>query len=182
MRMDTVQIEGHLRQMLPACVRSFQLSRSMPSESIDRSFKTAWTLACNCGSGTGRLHGHRLRDLNAVCPRDILVSPLAFECADCLEVTGILDTAVHGYHAEVGKIEDDIGSTKLRKIGERVTFDCPHCGHDRFVMMVEFIYWNLDLMLDEPQLSAEDFFNEFSLYCTCTKCRQASKPTDFGKL
>ena len=41
---------------------------------------------------------------------------------------------------------------------------------------------DFDLALDEPELPAQDFFNEFVAYGTCEGCRQLAPMTDFGKL
>ncbi len=113
---------------------------------------------------------------------DLLVSPFAFECSACSRVTELLDSDIHGYHAEVGKLEGGIRSAKLRGTGPRTTFACPGCEKTSFRMVVGFVYWDFDILEDEPQLPAQEFFNLFLLYCTCVNCGRLSEPTEFGKL
>ncbi|HEX4794273.1 MAG TPA: hypothetical protein VH370_10805 [Humisphaera sp.] len=41
---------------------------------------------------------------------------------------------------------------------------------------------DFDLILDEPDLPAQEFFHEIVVRCTCAACGKTSKPTGFGKL
>src|SRR5581483_2200764 len=122
--------------------------------------------------------GHRLEDLNPRNKGDLLVSPLAFGCSACGRVTELLDTDVHGYHAEVGKLEGGVGSAKLRGSGTRTAYACPTCGKTVFRMIVGFVYWDFDIIEDEPELPAQEFFNVFLLYCTCAECGHVAEPTE----
>ena len=51
-------------------------------------------------------------------------------------------------------------------------------------MTIGFIYWPgaFDLILDEPDLPIQEFFNEFLYYGRCVSCGEESAITDFGKL
>jgi hypothetical protein len=42
--------------------------------------------------------------------------------------------------------------------------------------------WDFDLILDEPELSAQNFFHEFIMLCTCSRCGVSSEPVILGKL
>jgi hypothetical protein len=179
---DIHAVEAHVRATPPSCVRAFRLSPAQLPKPFDDNLTTVWRLACQCGSESGRLLGHRLDSLSSSYRGDLLVGPLGFECSACGSVTELLDTDVHGYHAEVGKLEGGIGSTKIRGTGPRTAHACPACGRDSFGMVAGFVYWHFDLIEDEPHLPAEEFFNVFLLYCTCAACGHVSEPTQFGKL
>jgi hypothetical protein len=180
--MNETQIAAHISTTPPVCVRAFRLSAEKLSEPVADNFKTVWHLTCKCNTDTGKLLGYPLRELKHDYAGRVFVSPLAFECASCGQVTEILDTDVHGYHAEVAKIEGGIGSSKIRGKGTRKAFACPDCTKDLFRINVGFVYWDFDLMLDEPDLPGEDFFNEFLMDCTCLGCGRVYEPTEFGKL
>jgi hypothetical protein len=110
---------------------------------------------------------------------------LAFECSSCGRVAELLDTDLHGYHCEIERLEGGSPKgTKYRGEGPRDHFPCSHCGAQQFEVVAGFVYWDevFDLVLDEPGLAAEDFFNEFLSYGQCTNCRKSSRLTDLGKL
>ena len=180
--MDATEVEAHISVTAPTCIRAFKLSPGELSEPFDDNFKTVWHLACKCGADTGKLSGYPLRDLKSDYAGVAFVSPLAFECASCSQMMQILDTDLHGYHAEVSKIEGGIGSSKVRGTGVAQTFSCPNCTKDQFRINVGFVYWDFEIVLDEPDLPGEDFFNVFLMDCTCVNCGQVSQPTEFGKL
>ena len=180
--MNDDSIEAQIRRTPPDCLRSFQLSPARLPKPFDDNVTTVWQLACLCGSDVGRLLGHRLEKLNASYKGDLFVSPLAFECSACNRLTELLDTDIHGYHAEVEKLEGGTGSAKLRGTGPRTKYVCPSCQESSFRMVVGFVYWDFDIIEDESHLPAQEFFNEFLLYCTCVNCGRLSEPTEFGKL
>jgi hypothetical protein len=179
---DENELEAHVRRTPPSCVSSFRLTSTQLPKPNDDNFTTTWQLACKCGCDTGRLGGHRLEKLNPNYKGPLLVSPLAFQCAACSQVTELLNTDIHGYHAEVGKLEGGTGSSKLCGSGPRSGHTCPSCQKNVFRMVAGFVYWDFDIIEDEPELPAQEFFNVFLLYCTCANCGQISEPTEFGKL
>jgi hypothetical protein len=176
-------IADHLRSEPPACVRPFRYTPAPLPRSFGDAFHTTWHLACRCGGESGRVFGHRLDGLNPQYKGDLIVGPLAFECASCGRVTGILDTERHGYHPEVDKLAGQTGgSAKVHGVGRGTAYPCPSCAADRFTVDVGFVYWDFDLMHDEPDAAWEAFFNEFLMCCTCVGCGTVSVPTEFGKL
>jgi hypothetical protein len=48
--------------------------------------------------------------------------------------------------------------------------------------MVGFVHWDFDLIEDEPELPAQNFFHEFIMLCTCCRCRHSQEPVWLGKL
>jgi len=90
-----------------------------------------------------------------------MVTPIGFKCSTRAQVTEILDTKKHGYHAEVGKLEGGTGSGKIRGVGEQRMYYCKHCENDIFDFVIGFVYWHFDIIFDEPELPAQNFFNEF---------------------
>lgn len=185
-------IEAHVRRSPPNCLASF---RAFPLLALDRSdesiraewhsaipFKSLWRLQCKCGCYRGGLLGHYLRDYNQDYHGDEMVTPIGFKCSTCAQVTEILDTGIHGYHAEVSKLEGGTGSAKIRGAGEHRIYHCKHCGNDTFGFVTGFVYWHFDIIFDEPELPAQNFFNEFLMLCTCGRCGRGSEPVMLGKL
>jgi hypothetical protein len=156
-------IEAYVRRTPPSCVSSFRLTTGQLPKPHDDNVTTAWQLVCKCGCDTGWLGGHRLDKLNPSYKGPLLVGPLAFLCSTCSQVTELLNTDIHGYHAEVDKLEGGAGSAKLRGTGPRTGYTCPGCQKNIFRMVVGFVYWDFDIAEDEPELPAQEFFNEFLL-------------------
>ena len=83
----------------------------------------------------------------------------------------------------IAKSEGGIGSVKYRGEGPRTKYKCPECQQTSFSsVIVAFVYWDFDLMLDEPELAGQEFFHVFLFYAVCERCRQTSQVTDLGKL
>ena len=180
--MTTGEIEAHIRATPPACLQSLRVSSAELPGKADKNFKATWRLACKCGGDACRVLGYPLQDLNPDYKGQFWVGPLGFDCTKCGKVSEILDTNLHGYHAEVAKLEGGTGSTQVLGTGKRSTFLCPNCDKSVFDVAVGFVFWHFDLIEDEPELPGENFFNEFLMGCTCMKCDHVSEPTGFGKL
>jgi hypothetical protein len=182
MELDEDQIAKHIRDNPPACVAGFRLSPAELPEPFDDNFQTVYGLSCKCGMDHGSILGYPLTEYNSKYDGSDFISPLSFKCGKCATVTQILDTDIHGYHAEVGKLQGGIGSAKLRGDGEPVAFVCPGCSAILFSLIVGFVYWDFDIILDEPELPAQEFFNVFLIYGVCKGCGKASSVADLGKL
>src|SRR5258708_6406846 len=122
MGLDRGQIIEHIRKNPPACVAGFRLSSTELPEPFDDNFKTVYRLACHCGCDQGAVLGYQLRDYKPTHVGPDLITPLSFKCRTCATVTQIIDTDIHGYHAEVGKLDGGIGSAKYRGSGIPVQF------------------------------------------------------------
>jgi len=180
--LDDDQIAEKICANPPSCVAGFNLSSTKLPVSWDDAFKTVYQIRCKCGSETGKILGYPLKDYNPSYDSNLLVTPIAFRCDQCSTATEILDTAVHGYHAEVAKLEGGIGSAKIRGSGLRSTFECPSCSDTIFQVTVGFVYWDFDIIYDEPELPGQEFFNVFLMYGHCQNCHHISSITDLGKL
>ena len=119
MEADYERIIQRLRTAPPTCVSGFKLTPAELPEPWDDNPRSVWQLACPCGSEHARLLGYAISDYTDwPGGENIFISPIGFECAACGEVTEILDTDIHGYNAEVGKLEPDgVGSVKYRGEG-----------------------------------------------------------------
>ena len=151
----------------------------------DDSVRSVWRVECRCGGERGRVLGFPLGGDNdwpdwVRC----FISPIGFECAACGKLTEVIDTDIHGYHAEIAKREGGIGSAKCRGEGPRQAWPCPECKGELFALIVAFIFWDavLDLVADEPELPPQEFFTIFLPFARCVGCGHLSEPTDFGKL
>jgi hypothetical protein len=172
------ELQAHLRRTPPRCAQAFRLtSTPIPHSFAPENFGTAWTIGCACGSGEGAFLGYS--DWGGERHPDTFSSPLAFECAGCGRVTEILDTRRHGWEVECG-----LESNKYRGEGARARYHCPSCGKDRFRITVAFWYWDaaFDELVGEPDLAAENYFNEFQAFGTCVDWGVETPMTAFGKL
>jgi hypothetical protein len=180
-KLDDAQIAEKIRANPPSCVAGFNLLTELPV-AWDDSFKLVFSLECKCGSHIGKVLGYPLSDYNFSYDGDEFVTPIAFHCGQCNTVTEILDTAIHGYHAELAKVEGGVGSAKIRGNGVRSEYVCPNCENKTFKVTVSFIYWDFDIMYDEPDWAGQEFFNVFLIYGHCQNCDHVSPIADLGKL
>jgi len=184
---ETVQeLEAHVRRTPPDCLsglRAIPLARLdwtdatiRPEWHSQRLFKTLWRLQCRCGCSHGALLGHHLRDYNSSYHGDDMVTPIHLRCGQCGEISGILDTRRHGYHGELG------ASSIIRGTGPQSSLRCTGCAGERFDLVVAFVYWHFDIIFDEPELPAQNYFNEFMLLARCGECGTMREPFWLGKL
>lgn len=176
------QIKEHINQHPPSCISAFRLSPAEPPEKIDVYFKSAYQLACNCGNNEGTILGYPLNQYNSEYHGPDFITPLSFSCSACSAISQILDTGIHGYHAEVARLEGSRGSCHMRGTGEPSRFLCPQCSESIFSVIVGFVFWHFDIIYDEPDLPAQQFFNEFLIYQRCKNCRKVSSAVHLGKL
>lgn len=173
-----------LRTTPPSCIKEFNVVTSTLPEPWDDNPTSVWQLRCNCGHDKGNLLGYSLADYNTDYDGELsLVSPLAFRCSQCNTTTELLDTDIHGYHADIDIREGSSGgAVKIRGTGDRQSFPCPKWKHDVFSVVVAFVFWNADELAEEFDDRWEDLFNVFLCHTTCCQCGYVSTPTDFGKL
>jgi hypothetical protein len=182
MEMHREAIARHMRTTAPRCIKAFTAEPADPPEKWKGNNYSVWQLYCQCGCEKGKFLGYPLRNYNPQVTQEIFVGPLAFECSKCGETTEILDTALHGYHAETCS-----SPSSIRGEGPRKAFACLNCGRNVFLVVVSFFYWEaaLDLVEDEPEEFSHrsaDLFNEFQTHGRCAACDNISRFTDFGKL
>lgn len=166
----------------PSCIDGFRPVAAELATEGDRPPHPGWRLRCRCGGEHGRILGHWLGATGDGHAK--LISPIAFECGTCGRTTAVIDTARHGYHAEVAAREGGVGSAKRRGEGPPSAWRCPRCGGERSGLVVAFLYSGavLDLAEDEPGWPIRDFFTAFLSCADCLACGHRSEPTDFGKL
>jgi len=148
-----------------------------PGVTIDapEHINTVFALSCQCGGDRHYVHGHRWTNPdfdNAV----VFLGPLVLECAACGKTTGLLDTDVHGYDAELGH-----ASATVAGRGDRVVFECPSCGRQPLEASVRFEYPDDLFDGDSPELAGreQDLFTWFSLIGKCPQCSQVLAVADF---
>jgi len=173
-----------LKRTPPSCLSNCVVEPAELPEYWDNNPTSAWKTRCHCGGEKGRLLGFSLNDFNPEYDGPLLlVSPLAFECAACMERTAFLDTDIHGYHADIDRRAGIRGgSCKIRGSGEPTAFLCPGCANNQFTLVTAFVFWNADALAEEFEHRCEDLFNVFLCYASCCRCGGVTKPTDFGKL
>lgn len=171
----------------PSCLQGLACVPTNLPEPWDDNPKSVWQVRCKCGGTTGRLMGYSLADYNDEYDGPLeLISPLAFQCASCEHTAELLDTDIHGYHADIDLREGITGgSCKIRGTGQRgsrLAFPCPKCNADIFSIIVGFVFWNGNELEDLFDGRWEDLFNVFLCYAVCLKCDTISRQADFGKL
>lgn len=180
--MNEVQLVELLQTTTPSCLRNFNATPSQLPVPFDDNPCSIWQVACPCGGTKARFFGYPLKDYNPEYDGpECFISPLALECDACKTVTELLDTDRHGYHAEVARRDGGIGSVKRRGKGPRRAFACSGCKKDHFEVIVGFVFWYPDELI-EFDGEWEELFNVFLCHCKCTGCGQTSQPTNFGKL
>jgi len=164
--------EEQLQGAKPRCIENLRIKPAVLPEPWDDNFSLTYALACSCGHEPGRILGHPLKGLIPDVEDVEMVSPFFFECVACAKVSDILDTQVHGYNAEIGAREEEAyESVKLMGEGDPKPFACPSCRNDQFKVIVSFVFWDFDILEDEPDWPGQDFFNVFVLYGCCKHCQ-----------
>ena len=99
------------------------------------------------------------------------ITPLTIEWLPSGARTPLIDSGVHGYHAEIGST-----SAQMRGVGDPVPWSCPNCGKQRFTVRVHFDYLgaSADLWEDEPTLSIENYFTGIRVEGVCQRCDHTS--------
>ena len=181
--MNEVQLIARLQTTPPPCLVGFRLTATQLPEPFDDNPRSVWLLGRQCGESHGRFLGYPLRDYNTEYDGpECFLSPLAFECSACNTTTELLDTNLHGYHAETESREGGkVGSAKMRGTGPRVAYSCPSCNGQSFEVTVAFVFWYPDELL-EFEAPWENLFSVFLCYCKCAGCGKTAQPTEFGKL
>jgi hypothetical protein len=126
------------------------------------------------GDINAQVLGYPLQDYNPSCKNDTdFISPLTLRWSDDTE-SCVFDSDIHGYHGEMRS------SAKLRGTGAPNAFECGKCGHDRFCVTAQFDYWDAcdDLLDDEPDVPAQDYFNNIVVLGACEKCEHVNRILD----
>jgi hypothetical protein len=182
MAMNREAISQQMRTTIPRCIGQFVCAPAERPEPWKADDIAVWRIACKCGGRFGSFLGYPLSRYNTDYSGSEFVGPLGYECAKCGQVTEILDTNQHGYHAEACA-----SSTKICGEGPREAFACPSCAGKNFEVLSSFFFWpaSIDLVEDEPdefESRAQDLFCEFVAHGRCQGCGTVARFTDFGKL
>ena len=112
--------------------------------------------------------GHPLDQLNPVYTETNFVSPLYLQFPSTPNPALVFDSAIHGYHGELGE------SAKLRGSGPPATFYCPECRGEQFTISVQFDYDGgcSDLAEDEPGIAIENYFRNVLFQGQCLRCER----------
>lgn len=175
----TEKMVQQVRTSPPSCLGGLRVTPHLASTWDGRA---RWSLACSCGSTKGSVLGYPLHSCNPgyVGPPSY-VGPLAFACAACGKATELLDTRLHGYNAEIGKLEGGSGDSNYFGTGQRDRVPCPSCRQTEFSMDVYVSHPDFDLIEDEPVLGprAQEFFQWFDCQGKCAACGATCSLADF---
>ena len=156
-------LESLVNSAIPRCLDDVCASRIKPFDSQDYA-SAAFALSSDDHTEAEVL-GYPLSDYNPNCKDDPdFVGPLSLRWTPDSSAV-VFDSDLHGYHGEMDS------SAKIRGKGDTKTFACD-CGNARFRVDVQFDYCDAceDLIDDEPDLPAHDYFSNVVFRGTCTAC------------
>lgn len=167
-------LESLLESKLPRCLAGVNATSVAAPERRDCAV-TAFVLGPKTlGDDAAQVLGYPLGDYNPSCKDDPdFISPLTLHWSDGTE-SCVFDSEIHGYHGEMDS------SAKLRGVGAPRAFACGKCGHDRFRVTAQFDYWDAcdDLLDDEPDLPAQDYFCNIMIFGACASCGHVNRILD----
>jgi hypothetical protein len=167
-------LESLLESKLPRCLAGVN-AISVAAPEIRDCAVTAFVLGPKTlGEDAAQVLGYPLGDCNPSCKDDPdFTSPLTLHWSDGTE-SCVFDSEIHGYHGEMDS------SAKLRGVGAPRAFACGKCGHDRFRVTAQFDYWDAcdDLLDDEPDLPAQDYFCNIMIFGACASCGHVNRILD----
>jgi len=167
-------LESLLKTKLPRCLDQVKATAVVPPESRDCSV-TAFGLGPKAiDDVTAQVLGYPLGDYNPLCKNDPdFIGPLTLRWSDGTE-SCVFDSDIHGYHGEMDS------SAKLRGSGAPRAFACGKCGRDRFRVTAQFDYSDAcdDLLDDEPDLLAQDYFCNVIFLGACAECGHINRILD----
>jgi hypothetical protein len=174
------RIVNQVRSTPPECLRGFRTAAVKNMGPWEENI--GWQLTCECGAKQGKILGYSLKEYSSdYLGPEIFVGPLAFQCSSCGKTTEIIDTDLHGYDAEIGKLEGKQFSVTIRGQGKRKSFPCLNCQATSFGVTVCFFHNNFDIIEDEPDLEprSQDFFDAFDCLGVCVACSEESRIANF---
>lgn len=161
----------------PRCLAGFHAQPTSPAPAginpVCSDLTKFYKLSCPCGHDRFLILGHPFRNDRG---DPIFVSPLALRCAACQTVTELIDTARHGYDAELG-----LPTATIRGHGPRSPYACDTCGIRPMAAHVRLVHSGEELadsfLEDFP--NPQDYFGSFSLVGTCAGCNRQLSVADF---
>ncbi|MBX3472326.1 MAG: hypothetical protein KF878_36205 [Planctomycetes bacterium] len=160
--------QQRLRKHVPKCLDQVQadlLEASAAGE--DGATHLIYELRGARDERHARVWGFDLGRLRGGVGEGMFVSPIDLTWGDSSERARVFDSDLHGYHGELGC------SAKVRGEGDpEEAFACPGCSGGTFAVRVRLSYWEAvrDLWEDEPGTNVEDYFCNFELLGTCSRC------------
>ncbi|QDU26192.1 hypothetical protein ETAA8_12670 [Anatilimnocola aggregata] len=160
-------LKKHLQKHVPRCLAGLAVTKARFPIDERSDYFAAYALAQQeTKIATAQVLGYLLGDYNPECQGELdFISPLRLRWPDGQE-TLAFDSAVHGYHGELGS------AAKLHGAGPPTTFACPNCKRQEFEVTVQFDYGDavVDLLDDEPKAPAQDFFTNILFAGKCCRC------------
>lgn len=127
----------------------------------------AWTLACVCGSPTGKLLGLR-KD-------DVYVPPVVHACTACTRTVALFDESRHGWNAEVSRRPRRPKAVKPSTFALR----CPACKSTTWRTAVVVTYQGDPTAYAPLADRWPDFFDVLAVGGTCDRCEAVTLPAAF---
>ena len=155
-------IVDHVRNHLPRCL-SGVTATPIEGEFVDRGGLSVVFLITSSDQKAYRILGYDLSEYNPEHKGPLeFISPLTLRWGDD-STHCIFDSDIHGYNGEMDS------SAKMRGRGEAMTFPCPKCRCDIFLVGVQFNYH--DDLFDEFEVDeVSDLYHNIIIHGTCSSC------------
>tara|TARA_R110002111_G_scaffold262414_2_gene338422 strand:+ start:19 stop:531 length:513 start_codon:yes stop_codon:yes gene_type:complete len=156
-------LESLVNSSVPRCLSDVHVARIEPFTS--RAYVSAAFALSAVDNTDAEVLGYPLSDYNPNCKDDPdFVGPLSLRWSPTASAV-VFDSDIHGYHGEMDS------SAKIRGEGDPKSLTCD-CGNSRFRVDVQFDYCDAceDLVDEEPDLPAHDYFSNVVFRGTCTAC------------
>lgn len=163
-------LRDRLQHAVPRCLAGVAAERAPLVNDLGAE-STAFTLRqLKTGDGAAQILGYPLEPEAADASEPPFISPLTLRWSDKTKAK-LFDSDKHGYHAQLES------SAKLRGKGTPTVFCCGRCGADRFIVRVQFDYWDgcADLLEEEPDIAIQDWFQGIVVAGTCLACRETTE-------
>jgi hypothetical protein len=138
-------------------------------------------ISCQCGGRAHNLIAESAHQRVEMRGEDLVADNFSVKCTACKKQTPLFDAALHGYDAEVSKIEEPTVSKNEspKRYLYPLVYSCQNCNERAFEIFTRFEY--PEDILDDPEFpnNVHDFFSWFTVVVRCTKCLSVSKPVEY---
>lgn len=180
----------------PISLDGFQLdghgsSGSYPDGLVEQA-NIGFKISCKCGGKTFVIIASSEKDniQYSMYGNFVIAEQYILQCTACGKKSLLFNPSIHGYNAEIFRIEDERYGNNENAIGDStntsqnqsidtVEFKCSNCAHNNFELIARFEY-SSDLFDDADFEGREqEFFSWFTGISKCEKCSTINLFIDF---
>jgi len=169
--LDNIDYDGH------------GFSGSYP-DGLVSNLNIVFAIKCQCGGGLHSIVAESQQEEIWYYKNLVIAERYFLECSSCHSQHLFFDKFLHGYNAEVSKIEDlslseIVETSQSPRKNEKITCECSNCKNTAFEVFARFEY-SSDLF-DEPSFEGkeQEFFSWFTGIGKCNTCSTINLFMDF---